>query len=165
MERLTGQSFTGAASGGGDTGDLPEAQALLLLGTALAAVNQLIVLENAAMATRAGLDLSAIEPILANGSAYSLAAQAAFAAARGEAIVDAPLLGATIEALTQLATIATRKGVPLLVTNTVRALYIEQANIFGAGAGIVAMVQAVNPPLDRDDAPGTETRALQDMAR
>lgn len=164
MERLAGQSFTGAAETTG-VGELPAPQALELLSNALAAVNQLIVLENAAMATRAGLDLAAIEPILANGSAYSLAAGAAFAAARGEEPVEAPLIGATIETLTQLATIATRKGIPLLITNTVRALYLEQANVFGAGAGIFAMVQAVKPSLDRDDARGAEGRPLQEVTQ
>ncbi len=134
MERATGQGFAakGAAPSAAEAG-----AAITLIETALAASNLFIVLENAVAAERMGLDLTAIEPILASGSAYSAAAAAAFAAVRGEAAAGPPL-AATVEALTRLTALGARHGVTLMMTNTIRTGYLQAAQ--RGGAGIAALV-------------------------
>ncbi len=134
MERVTGQSFTADARA---LSDAETRSALDLIETAMAASNRFIVLENAAAAARMRLDLAAIEPILASGSAYSHAAAAAFAATRGEPFT-APPLADTIDALTRLADAGARHGVALMMTNTIRTGYLQAARRGGTGIEALA---------------------------
>lgn len=122
MEQLTGQAFMGTAP---PMADQDARSALAHIEAVLTVSNRMIVQENILAAARMGLDLVAIEPIIASGSAYSAAATTAFAIARGEA-PNRGIDPAECAHLSELAVIAARGGIPLLMLNTIRSRHLSE---------------------------------------
>lgn len=118
MEKLTATAFVDSGQGPADP-----ARAMVLVTGAAAACNRAIMLENIALAERAGLDLARIAPVVAAGSASSAQAERLFAARAGAGDDRAV---PSIEDLTAFTTMAAELGVPLPMTNQVRAHYLAR---------------------------------------
>lgn len=132
MERLTGTELAGEA-------DAPRSEALLdamnLVTGAIAACNRAIMLENIGLAAGAGLNMPGFAAVIANGSAASAQADLLFAGLVGgtSQYADEPLAEA-IKTITDVARIGAEAGVPMQMTNQVRAQLLDLAERFGTSA-------------------------------
>lgn len=139
MERLSGTSFGDEAPAAGAA---VAEDALALVTGASAACNRIIVLENILLARRLGLDLAAIEPVIAAGSASSAQAELAFATiARREARMDGTV-EAELDVLNRTADLAARLGMPSLMVNQARSAYLACPGGAGGRSSLYDMTLA-----------------------
>lgn len=116
MERLTGASYTGDCASRADEVGLSAEAALALVGRALAACNRMGFAENLALAERLGMHGPHIAPAILSGSARSAMAEQLLGERPG--VLVTPDM---TEDLSRLARVGARFGVPMVMTNQVRA--------------------------------------------
>jgi 3-hydroxyisobutyrate dehydrogenase len=115
MERVTGTSFTGPATAEVDAAN----RAMSLVAIAIAAGNRAIMLENIALADRTGLAVTGFGPVITAGSGGSVQAERLINRDDTLALID------LLTALDTLSATAASLGVPLTMTNQVRAHYLS----------------------------------------
>lgn len=138
MERLTGTVFAEE----GPVEPLAQADALDLVTGAAAACNRIVVLENILLARRLGLDLAAIAPVIAAGSAASAQAEMAFAALAGTGPRVTDAVEAELQVLTRTADLAAKLGIPALTVNQARSAYLAFLGSADPGSSLDDMVTA-----------------------
>ncbi|GAB7551200.1 hypothetical protein NRB_06970 [Novosphingobium sp. 11B] len=114
MERVTGADFAGQPG----EEETQVGEGLRLVELAMAASNRAIMLENLKLAKAAGLDMDGFAPVIASGSGASAQGDLLFSPAS-----EAPLDGA-LEALDAVSRKGAELGVPLTMTNQIRAHYL-----------------------------------------
>lgn len=139
VETLTKTKLAGAALPLDGTDDISTADALAMVTTAVALSNRVIMLENAGLASRAGLSAADFAPVITNGSATSREAELLFAKPLGLDDADDRTLATSLAALTRLVKIGAAKGVPMVMANQVRAQCLACADDIGLDAPLSAM--------------------------
>ena len=108
--------------------------------TGLAACKRLILLENAALAVKAGVEIEDLAPVINSGSAWSGASLAILPALATAGTTSEETLEGTVRILKDLAACGAAAGVPLLMLNTARAAYEAHAHRLGGAATLDALV-------------------------
>ncbi|WP_321793263.1 NAD(P)-binding domain-containing protein [Burkholderia pyrrocinia] len=141
MESLTGAKFVGdAESNDRPLGDhVTEADALRLVTDSVAACNRFIMLENAALAVRVGLDVADFAPVINSGSASSAEAENLFDGLLGRSRDIDRKVGQMLDCLTRLTQLGSGIGVPMLMTNQIRAQCLQSVADVGANALLTAL--------------------------
>lgn len=116
MERLTGASYITDCASRADEVGLSREAALALVQRVLAACNRMAFAENLALAERLGMKGPNIAPAILSGSARSAAAEELLTGSPGDLVTPD-----TIEDLSRLARVGARFGIPMFMTNQVRA--------------------------------------------
>lgn len=125
LERLTCTQFTGEPAADAAAPALDEQSALRLITNAAAACNRAIVMENTALAIRAGMDIAGFAPVINSGSASSAQAEGLFALLQGDDAALAGTVSQMLDSVTALTRVADACFVPMLMTNQVRAQYLS----------------------------------------
>ncbi|WP_311767845.1 NAD(P)-dependent oxidoreductase [Burkholderia sp. Bp9143] len=141
MESLTGTKFVGDAERNvRPLGDhAVEADAMRLVTASIAACNRFIMLENAALAVKVGLDVSDFAPVINSGSASSAEAESLFDGLLGRGQDIDRTVGKMLDCLTRLTQLGSGIGVPMLMTNQIRAQCLQSVADVGANARLTAL--------------------------
>jgi 3-hydroxyisobutyrate dehydrogenase len=143
VENLTGGSFDTSKDPILGEAELNEAARHIV--SAVAANNRVAVIECAKVGQRFGLDAIRMNEILNAGSAWSRAVEVILPCmATGIVIPDPATLGQTLSDLRAVANYSAATNTPLLVANSVRALYEDAAVKFGNDATMDCLWRTVS---------------------
>lgn len=140
MERLTGTIYVGSLLNDA-VGGLSEHDAMKLVTGAIAASNRAIMIENTILAQKSGLDLAGFAAVINAGSGSSAQSERLFATLLDGSVMGDGTVTDDLERLTQVAVIGALAGVPLIMTNQVRALYLGCAARMGADIPLADMMK------------------------
>lgn len=136
MEKVMQTPFSGDSAADPSCEQISEDEALQLISSVMAACNRLAIIENAALAIAAGLDISRVAPIIMSGSAASHEAGVLFEVLAGTVTGDGKTLGAMIDDLTRVAQIGSQCAIPMLLINQVRSQCLRLAETLGRDSSI-----------------------------
>lgn len=143
MESLTAMKFVSAGKedAGHASRPLPAEDAMRLIKEAVVACNRFIILENAALAVTAGLTVERFAPVLESGSASSAEAERLFAGMLGRGGDVERTVGTMLDSLTKLTNFGSDLGIPMLMTNQVRAQCLASAVDLGLDGSLFELTR------------------------
>ena len=132
MERLMKASFVGAAA------EVPAGidhnRALDLIVNGMVACNRAVVIENTAVAVKAGLNAADFSPVINAGSGASAEAKLVFDYILGKGAGETRVIGDMIDVLTRLSELGAANRVPMMMVNAARSQYLACAKDLGRDA-------------------------------
>jgi 3-hydroxyisobutyrate dehydrogenase len=139
LQRMSGKVSYFGASGSG--------QAAKLVKNALGASNRIIVYEALALASKIGLRLNLLDPVIERNSGWTAGFRRVVGAIRtGKPTADVKLAW-YVKDLVLVSQMASAFGVPMSVANTVRARVEAAQNVLGADVNVDALATLFEIPL------------------